>query len=137
MKKTCGIYLINKNGNLLILHPTNASEFGSWSIPKGEPDEKDGSFLDTAIRETFEETGIKINTNIPYYLSHVFYKSKKKVLYSFLIIDNDLDDVDVVCNSYINLNGFTFPENDNYLWVHITSTNLYKYLHEEIGRAHV
>ena len=34
--------------------------FNTWSAPGGKP-EKDESFEDTAVREVFEETGIKLN----------------------------------------------------------------------------
>ena len=136
MRKTCGIYLINKNDKLLITHPTNHPLFGSWSIPKGVPD-KDESFLDAAIRETFEETGIDLtgivmNRNIKiHYLPSVIYKSNKKTLYSFLIIDKELDDVKVVCDSLATVNGVSFPENDDYKWVHISHIYMLKqYLHE-------
>lgn len=137
MKKTCGIYLINKNDKLLITHPTNHPYFGSWSIPKGVPDKDDESFLDTAIRELREETGIDLkniimNKNIKiHYLPSVVYKSNKKTFYSFLIIDKELDDVKVVCESHAIVNGVSFPENDDYKWVHISHTYMLKqYLHE-------
>ena len=43
-------------------HPTNHSWYGTWSIPKGEVDERDGgSFLGAALRETREEVGIQLS----------------------------------------------------------------------------
>ncbi len=133
MKKTCGIYLINKHNNLLIVHPTNHPNKFHWSIPKGEPDENDGSLLETAIREMFEETGIQLNIDniIPYYLGSTVYRNKNKTLYSFLIVDKDLDDVDVVCNSFVNLETHSFPENDMHIWINLSKVTLIKtYLHE-------
>ena len=136
MIKSCGIYLINKNDKLWITHPTNHPPFGSWSIPKGVPD-GDESFLDAAIRELHEETGIDLtgvvmNRNIKiHYLPSVLYKSNKKTLYTFLIIDNELDDVKVVCDSLATVNGVSFPENDEFKWVHMSHTYMLKqYLHE-------
>lgn len=136
MRKTCGIYLINKNDKLLITHPTNHPDFGSWSIPKGEP-EQDEAFLDTAVREMEEETGIKLsnlilNPNIKLLpLPNVVYKTGKKTLYSFLIINKELDDIDVVCSSLVNRQTGSFPENDRHKWVHISHVYMLKqYLHE-------
>lgn len=136
MRKTCGIYLINKNGKLLITHPTNHQEFGSWSIPKGQPDENE-SFLDAAVREMLEETTIDLNgmvlnpqikiTTLP----NTIYMSGKKTLYSFLVEHRDLDDVEVVCNSMVYRKTGSFPENDRYRWVHMSHTYMLRqYLHE-------
>ena len=138
MRKTCGIYLINKNDKLLITHPTNHPDFGSWSIPKGEPDSEEEAFLDTAVRELLEETGIDLsgmilNPNIKILpLPNVVYKSGKKTLYSFIVINKELDDINVVCNSFVNRrNGESFPENDRHKWVHISHLYMLRqYLHE-------
>jgi predicted NUDIX family NTP pyrophosphohydrolase len=45
---------------LLLVHPTSGPWWASWSIPKGmvEPGE---DALSAAIRETFEETGIRVD----------------------------------------------------------------------------
>lgn len=136
MRKTCGIYLINKNDKLLITHPTYHPDFGSWSIPKGVPN-PDEAFLDAAVRETLEETGIDLtkmilNPNIKIIsLPNVLYKSGKKTLYSFLVINKELNDVDVICNSFVTRGTERFPENDQHKWVHIShSYMLRQYLHE-------
>jgi ADP-ribose pyrophosphatase YjhB (NUDIX family) len=44
---------------ILLVHPTNAPWWRAWSIPKGlvEPGE---DVLDAAIRETFEEVGLRV-----------------------------------------------------------------------------
>ena len=51
---------IRKADRLLLVHPTRAAWWATWSIPKGlvEPGERD---LDAAIRETHEETGLVID----------------------------------------------------------------------------
>lgn len=43
-------------------HPTNHNWYGTFSIPKGEVDERDGgSFLGAALRETREEVGMELS----------------------------------------------------------------------------
>lgn len=69
-KESAGLLMYRlKNGRSLevfLIHPGGPffknKDMGVWSIPKGEPDENDGSLLKTAIREFEEETGIKPGT---------------------------------------------------------------------------
>lgn len=53
-EKSCGAVVI-KDGKILLEKQTN----GFWSFPKGHV-EGDETEFETSIRETFEETGIKI-----------------------------------------------------------------------------
>ena len=48
-----------QNNKILLVHPTNSPWWGTYSIPKGGIDRKEDA-LAAAIRETEEETGIKI-----------------------------------------------------------------------------
>lgn len=59
MKISAGIIIRYKN-KILLCHPTNKSWFNSYTPPKGglNPNE---SLKQAAIRETFEEVGIKIS----------------------------------------------------------------------------
>ena len=50
----------NGRTELLLVHPTNAAWWGTWSIPKGLI-EAGESALDAAIRETREEIGVPID----------------------------------------------------------------------------
>lgn len=63
MDTTCGIYLINKNNQILLVHPNNAPKH-KWSIPKGMMEDGE-TYTETALRETFEETNIKLDINSP------------------------------------------------------------------------
>jgi 8-oxo-dGTP diphosphatase len=58
VKISAGIVVIQDN-KILLVHPTGSPWWGTYSIPKGEVDKKE-DILDAAIRETLEETGIKI-----------------------------------------------------------------------------
>lgn len=52
----------NGRGELLLQH---RADFGLWGFPGGVPDEGEGSD-ETAIRETLEETGIRIRSPRPF-----------------------------------------------------------------------
>ena len=56
---TCGIYLFNNNGKLLIGHPTNHKP-NIWTIPKGRVDEGESDHFMVAKREIFEEANINL-----------------------------------------------------------------------------
>lgn len=58
VKHSAGLVVIQDN-KILLVHPTNSPWWGTYSIPKGEIDKNEDP-LEAAIRETQEETGIKI-----------------------------------------------------------------------------
>jgi 8-oxo-dGTP diphosphatase len=58
VKHSAGLVVIQDN-RILLVHPTNSPWWGTYSIPKGEIDKNEDP-LEAAIRETQEETGIKI-----------------------------------------------------------------------------
>jgi 8-oxo-dGTP pyrophosphatase MutT (NUDIX family) len=120
---TSGIFIVNKNDEVLICHPTNhVATF--WSMPKGVV-EKGEMILDAAIRETFEETNIDFSKASGLrQLESVEYKKGKKLLYPFLawepaISGIDWNSFDIKCNSFVPLEKGGFPEMDDYRWVTI------------------
>lgn len=122
MKTTCGIFLFNCEGKLLIAHPTNHS-MDLWSIPKGIQDKKEDTFT-AAIRELYEETNIslsKIGEFTVNYLGEFEYKHKNKKLSAFCIITNfDFVGYDLRCESMVtHMKGKDFPEVDEFRWVSI------------------
>jgi 8-oxo-dGTP pyrophosphatase MutT (NUDIX family) len=132
---TCGLYLISRNNNVLICHPTGSGD--EWSIPKGKQEEGEKSF-DTAVRETKEETGIKVsvlsNFGMPMKLPDRMYKSGRKILKSFALFeqeyrvlpDEKIEDFKCYCDSTIRDDGR--PEMDDYKWVSLKKAK--KMLHE-------
>jgi len=74
---SAGIVIIQDN-KILLVHPKNASWWGTYSIPKGMI-EKDEALERAALRETEEETGIKINKEDIKPIDTITYKSGKKV----------------------------------------------------------
>lgn len=56
------LVLVNKKNEILLTKEKN--NYDIWTVPGGEVDYKSKEqFLDTAIRETFEEVGIRIEKN--------------------------------------------------------------------------
>lgn len=129
-----GIFVVRKDGQLLVAHPTNhAKDF--WSIPKGKV-EDDETFLEGAIRETYEETNLDLaNTTdfeiIP--LSGVNYSHRKKILYPFIYLEKKeskfkWDKITFKCNSMVDDKRGQFPEMDDFKWVSLEEAS--KLLHE-------
>ena len=61
MEISSGLVIIQDN-KILLGHPTGQKWFGTYSIPKGVV-EGNETHIETAIRETEEELGIKITEN--------------------------------------------------------------------------
>jgi len=127
-----GVFLIKKDGNLLICHPTNHNK-NFWTIPKGKVDAGE-DYVDAAIRETFEETNIDLSefTNIRW-LAPINYSHRKKMLHPFLVFEDENDGVDwglfdIKCNSNVPEERGGFPEIDGYKWSTLDEAR--KVLHE-------
>ena len=126
-----GIFIINKEKEVLICHPTN-HPWDVWSIPKGKV-EKGEDLIVGAIRETFEETNIDLkNATLFHQLETQAYKHKKKELNPFLFLETenpkiDLSVINLKCNSNVPEERGGFPEMDAYEWTDIETAK--KYLH--------
>jgi 8-oxo-dGTP pyrophosphatase MutT (NUDIX family) len=125
MAKTiaAGLFIVRKDGELLVAHPTNHKP-NFWSIPKGKVEENE-TFLEGALRETFEETNLDLSDNdnfTIYPMQSVNYNHKKKILYPFLFLEKTnskfkWDDVELKCNSNVPDDRGGFPEMDGFKWV--------------------
>jgi 8-oxo-dGTP pyrophosphatase MutT (NUDIX family) len=118
-----GIFLVNKEKQVLICHPTNHPA-DVWSIPKGKI-EDDEEPIEAAIRETYEETNIDLR-NVSHFipLETQNYSHKKKSLSAFLVLETenlliDFDSFKLKCNSNVPKARGGFPEMDDYAWVDI------------------
>ncbi len=60
IKYGVGVWLFNQTGQVLMGLRLSNHGHNTWSAPGGKP-ELNEKFEDTAVREVFEETGIKIN----------------------------------------------------------------------------
>jgi 8-oxo-dGTP pyrophosphatase MutT (NUDIX family) len=121
-----GIFILRKDGKLLICHPTNhAVDF--YSIPKGKI-ELGETKIEAAIRETFEETNIDLFGTNDFHITQlesVGYRSGKKTLHPFLYQEKlistfDWENIEIKCNSNVPIERGGFPEMDGYKWVEIS-----------------
>lgn len=96
VKISSGLVVIYDN-KMLLCHPTNSPWWRTYSIPKGGVD-KDEDILDAAIRETKEETGVKIKkSEIKSDESFIDYTNEKgkvykRVYYWVVYLDRDISD---------------------------------------------
>jgi len=128
-----GIFIINKEGRLLVCHPTNHKP-DFWSIPKGKVETLETP-KDGAIRETFEETNIDLSVyqDKLIQLDTVLYSHKKKELVPFILFEADCDGLDlskcdIKCNSNVPSDRGGFPEMDDFQFVSLEDAKLL--LHE-------
>ncbi|PIN87479.1 hypothetical protein COV12_03665 [Candidatus Woesearchaeota archaeon CG10_big_fil_rev_8_21_14_0_10_32_24] len=87
MDKCCGgiIYQKDNNQNLFLLVKHQEKDGGHWNFPKGHVEEGETE-EQTALREIYEEVGLKVNI-IPNFReshSYIFNKNKTKTVIFFL-----------------------------------------------------
>jgi 8-oxo-dGTP pyrophosphatase MutT (NUDIX family) len=113
MKKTsCGILILNAQGELLLCHATGTP---IWDIPKGgaEPGESE---LETAIRETAEETGLRFVAEDLLDLGRFGYRPSKD-LHLFATLADRFDPTTCSCTSHFrDYWGRLRPEMDDFAW---------------------
>ena len=122
---TCGVYIHNPKGEILICHANEMSR-NIWGIPKGRPDV--GEMLkDAAIREVREETGIDLfwYEDVMSYVGIEKYGKKNKTLVAWTVKLNECIN-DLRCESlFVSLRSENkIPEIDEYKWV-----NFHEYKH--------
>ena len=100
IKLSSGVAILFKN-KILLGHPTNQPWINSFSPPKGSIDNNE-TYLEAALRETYEEVGIKINkeqiSNIDSQIEFI-YTNKKGVIfkkcYIFIVNINSLSEIGI------------------------------------------
>lgn len=97
MKTSAGIILKYKD-SILLCHPTNASWKETYSFPKGLIEDGE-DLIDAAIRECFEETGIKVTREqivnkylVPYKKGRNYFKK----VYLYQVNVSSLKDIGLI-----------------------------------------
>lgn len=106
MKVSCGIIVENFNNEILGCHPFGRKD-GLLDIPKGG-NEKNESYLETAIRELYEETGLILSGNLLEDCGLFDYNSEKKLYIFKTKINYKLSKLK--CESFFELDGKMVPE---------------------------
>lgn len=109
---SCGILVLNPHSELLLCHATGTSV---WDIPKGGA-EAGETPLQTAIRETAEETGLRFEPGELLELGHFSYRPVKD-LHLYAALRQRSDALNCHCSSHFtDLWGRRRPEMDAYEW---------------------
>ena len=130
MELSCGILILNKTKEKILLgHSTNNSW---WDIPKGRQN-KNESYIETAIRECKEETSIEFLSKDLITLGFTEYTIRKN-LCLFAYIGEEFDVNKLICTSYFDTENKR-PEMDAFNYFNIktelklkTTKNMYNTL---------
>ena len=68
IKRGVGVWMFNPKGQVLMGLRLSKHGFNTWSAPGGKP-EKNETLIETAVRETWEETGIAISPRMLKYVA--------------------------------------------------------------------
>lgn len=88
MEKSCGTITIKDNKVLMVLQTLGHTSFPKGHIEQGETEEE------TALRETYEETGVKVKIidNSPRYtISYPVRDTVKEVVFFLATVEDDKD----------------------------------------------
>lgn len=110
---SCGIVILNPDRELLLCHVTGQNH---WDLPKGGMDAGE-STLAAALRETREETGLRLEAHTLRDLGRFQYTGKKDLhLYATLLPRFEL--AALYCESHFadRSTGRRLPEMDGYQW---------------------
>jgi 8-oxo-dGTP pyrophosphatase MutT (NUDIX family) len=109
---SCGILVLNPHSELLLCHATGTFV---WDIPKGGGDCGE-STLQTALRETAEETGLRFVPGELLELGHFSYRPAKD-LHLYAVLRERFDAGTCHCSSHFtDLWGRRRPEMDAFEW---------------------
>ena len=115
MNKTTSCGVIITDGTRLVMgHITGGK---NWDIPKGGMDPNE-SFLQAAVRELREETGLEVDPTVLSPLGHFDYKPKKDLMLYLWRVDTLPDPQTLHCQStWKNRRGQNMPELDSFALV--------------------
>ena len=110
---SCGVVILNPENELLLCHVTGQNH---WDLPKGGIDVGE-SPLQAALRETREETGLRLEADALLDLGPFSYTSKKN-LHLFATCLPRIELHELHCESHFidRWAGRALPEMDGYGW---------------------
>lgn len=110
---SCGIVVLTEARELLLCHVTGQNH---WDLPKGGIDAGE-SPLEAALRETREETGLRLEASALVEIGRLRYTPKKD-LHLFAACTDRLPLADFRCETYYldRSRGRRMPEMDGYGW---------------------
>ncbi len=109
---SCGVLLFSPQRELLLCHATGAAH---WDIPKGLPDPGETP-REAAVRETLEETGLRLDPEGLLDLGPMAYRPRKD-LHLFAMQIDRIDPGTCVCTSmFHDRHGRLLPEADAFEW---------------------
>ena len=110
---SCGVVILNRDRELLLCHVTGQNH---WDLPKGGIDPGETP-LEAAIRETREESGLRLQPDALFDLGRFAYTNKKN-LHLFACVMPRFDLKELRCESrYLDrYSGRQLPEMDGYGW---------------------
>jgi 8-oxo-dGTP pyrophosphatase MutT (NUDIX family) len=116
-RMSCGVLIVNAERELLLCHVTGQQH---WDLPKGGMAAGE-SPLETALRETEEETGLALAAEVLIDLGRFDYRPRK-ALHLFATLMPRLDVATLGCTSHFShaRSGQRLPEMDDYGWFDFT-----------------
>jgi 8-oxo-dGTP pyrophosphatase MutT (NUDIX family) len=110
---SCGVVIVNDDHELLLCHVTGQNH---WDLPKGGIDSGE-SPLQAALRETREETGLRLAAEELIDLGRFAYTNKKD-LHLFATCTARFDIATLRCESHFaeRYSGKPLPEMDGFGW---------------------
>jgi 8-oxo-dGTP pyrophosphatase MutT (NUDIX family) len=110
---SCGVLILNAERELLLCHVTGQYH---WDLPKGGSHAGETP-LEAALRETREETGLRLDPDALLDLGRFSYRPRKD-LHLFATVTPRLDVATLHCDSHFShpTSGRRLPEMDDFNW---------------------
>lgn len=117
---SCGVVIVNPDREILLCHVTGQQH---WDLPKGGIDPGE-SPVQAALRETLEETGLRLREDALLELGRFEYTAKKN-LHLFATCMPRFDVKQLRCESHYmdHHSGRDLPEMDDYGWFAFDDAN--------------
>ncbi|HZT55445.1 MAG TPA: NUDIX hydrolase [Burkholderiaceae bacterium] len=110
---SCGVVILNPDRELLLCHVTGQNH---WDLPKGGIDPGETP-LEAAIRETREESGLRLRAECLHDLGRFAYTNKKNLhLFACLLPRFDLKELRCESRYLDRFSGRQLPEMDGFGW---------------------